>query len=494
MPAVSDLLQAPGLEGLRLLAGPPTAVRLTRALVVEAPVLVGEAPAGAVCVLTASASELEGYQLDMSLRAAVAADVAALALYTTAERPPRSAELIADKSGIALVAVPSGLDPGSFCIAAQRVIDGDAALRLARLDRLREQLGRLDPEATPEDVVAFAGELLEDTVVLGTPSDDLGDLLLEVIAAGGRPLHRVEAAGTWGGIAAALCAEAASRRADAMRRREEAPIRSRAGVLAELLLGSRGDSAAVAERARELGVPVDGWHLATQVELGGQPADPVATHALQEEVFHLALRAARTLGPGSWSGAQLRSAVLLVCTQRSDPGLRATAEMIRVLDRVLQRLRRRWPELSFATGVGGPHEGVEGLQATAAEAAAAASIARADGHNGGVVGFDAVGLRRMLLAWSGSDPARKAIDDLLAPLDRLGGAKTDAAVRTLGAYLAEQGSLVRAGERLHLHRNAVAYRMRRIAALLDADLADPDDRFALELACRARLVLGSGAP
>jgi len=52
---------------------------------------------------------------------------------------------------------------------------------------------------------------------------------------------------------------------------------------------------------------------------------------------------------------------------------------------------------------------------------------------------------------------------------------------------------VRAGARLHLHRNAVAYRMRRIAALLDADLADPDDRFALELACRARLILGSGA-
>lgn len=99
----------------------------------------------------------------------------------------------------------------------------------------------------------------------------------------------------------------------------------------------------------------------------------------------------------------------------------------------------------------------------------------------------------MLLAWSSSDSARRAIDDLLAPLDRLGGAKTEAAVQTLAAYLSEQGSLVRAGARLHLHRNAVAYRIRRIAALLHADLADPDDRFALELACRARLILGSGS-
>jgi len=319
-----------------------------------------------------------------------------------------------------------------------------------------------------------------------------------VIAPAGRPLYEVEAEGTWGSLAAALCAEAATRRVDAARRSEEAPIRSRAGILAELLLGSPSDFAAVSERARELGVPVDGWHVATQIEIGGpatrDAADPVATHALREEVFHVALRSARTLGPGGWNGAQLRSAVVLVCTQRSDPGLRATAEMIRVLERVVHRLRSRWPELTFATGVGGPHEGVEGLQATAAEAAAAASVARAGEHGGEVVGFDAVGLRRMLLAWSGSDPARKAIDDLLAPLDRLGGAKTDAAVRTLAAYLSEQGSLMRAGERLHLHRNAVAYRIRRIAALLEADLADPDDRFALELACRARLVLGSGSP
>ncbi len=452
---------------------------------------VGDAPSGSVCILSRAASQLEGYQLDMCLRAAVAEDVAAVALYSDDDRPPRSAQLIADKSGVALLAVPAGLDPGGFCIAAQRTIDGDASLALARLERLRSRLTQLEPEAGIDDVIALAARALEAEVALASPRDAADELALDVVRAGGRPLQRVEVAGSWGGIAAALCAEAATRRADSARRREEAPIRSRAGVLAELFLGARDDSAAVAERARELGVPVDGWHVATQIELGGFGGDPVQTHTLREEVFHLALRSARNVGPGSWNGAQVRSVVLLLCTQRTDPGLRATAELIRVIERVLQRLRGRWPDLTFATGVGGPHEGVEGLQATAAEAAAAAAIARAGDPGSRLVGFDAVGLRRMLLAWSGSDPARKAIDDLLAPLDRLGGAKTEAAVRTLAAYLAEQGSLVRAGERLHLHRNAVAYRMRRIAALLEADLDDPDDRFALELACRARLVLGA---
>lgn len=495
MPAsVADLLHAPGLEGVRLVAGPLEAAPVSAAVVVEEPVRVGEAPGGALCLLTGAASRLEGYQLDMCLRAAVSADVAALALYGIADRPPLSAQVIADKSDVALLAVPARLDPGSFSIAAQRAIDGDSALVLARLERLRTGLAGLGEDASTEDVVAFAGELLESEVVLRPADEDADGFAPEVIAPGGRPLHEVEVDGTWGRLAAALCAEAASRRAEAARRTEEAPIRSRAGILAELLLDPRGTSGAVAERARELGVPVDGWHVAIQIEIGGvhgpAEADPIATHTLREEVFHLALRSARALGPGSWTGAQLRSAVILVCTQRSDPGLRATAEMIPVLERVVHRLAGRWSELTFATGVGGPHEGVEGLHGTAAEAAAAASIAR----SGEVVGFDAVGLRRMLLAWSGSDPARKAIDDLLAPLDRLGGAKTDAAVRTLAAYLGEQGSLVRAGRRLHLHRNAVAYRIRRISALLEADLGDPDDRFALELACRARLVLGSGSP
>jgi sugar diacid utilization regulator len=488
---IGDLLHAPGLEGVRLLAGPARGSRLSSAIVVEEPVRVGEASGGAICVLSRSASRLEGYQLDMCLRAAAAADVAAVALYSEADRPPRSAQLIAEKSSVALLAVPSPLDPGTFCIATQRVIDGDASLALARLERLRSGLQELEPEASAEDVVAFAVDALEAGVELSAPTDGSDDLDLDVVAAAGRPLHRFEVAGTWGRIAAALCAEAVTRRADATRRREEAPIRSRAGILAELLLGARNDSGAVAERARELGVPIDGWHVATEIALGGSDGDAVQTHSLGDEVFHLALRSARNLGRGSWNGAQLRTAVLLVCTQRTDPGLRATAEMIRVIERVLQRLRVRWPELTFAAGVGSPHEGVEGLQVTAAEAAAAAAIGRADDPGTRVVGFDAVGLRRMLLAWSGSDPARKAIDDLLAPLDRLGGAKTEAAVRTLAVYLAEQGSLVRAGERLHLHRNAVAYRMRRISALLEADLDDPDDRFALELACRARLVLGT---
>jgi DNA-binding PucR family transcriptional regulator len=73
-------------------------------------------------------------------------------------------------------------------------------------------------------------------------------------------------------------------------------------------------------------------------------------------------------------------------------------------------------------------------------------------------------------------------------LERLGPARGETAIRTLAAYLDEQGSIVRTASVLHLHRNAVTYRLRRIIDLLGVDLDDPDQRLALQLACRARLL------
>ena len=65
-------------------------------------------------------------------------------------------------------------------------------------------------------------------------------------------------------------------------------------------------------------------------------------------------------------------------------------------------------------------------------------------------------------------------------------------MRTLSIYLDERGSLARAAERLHLHRNAVAYRMRQIRErLAGVDLDDPDRRLELQLACRAWLLTRS---
>ena len=102
------------------------------------------------------------------------------------------------------------------------------------------------------------------------------------------------------------------------------------------------------------------------------------------------------------------------------------------------------------------------------------------------------GLRRVLLDFYASPTSRKLLLDVLHPFDEQGPEKATTAVRTLLSYLGHRNSLARAGEELNLHPNAVGYRMKRIQETLQLDLSDPDTRFAVELACRVRLLGVSG--
>jgi DNA-binding PucR family transcriptional regulator len=172
----------------------------------------------------------------------------------------------------------------------------------------------------------------------------------------------------------------------------------------------------------------------------------------------------------------------------SNPGPQAGARAARSAERALGAIASRLPALRFRAGVGAPHEGPMGLRASAAEARGALLAARAALKPAGVAAHDAVGVRRMFMEWYSSDTARASVRDQLAPLEKLGPARAETAIRTLAAYLDEQGSIIKTAQKLHLHRNAVANRLRGITELLDMDLDDPDQRLALQLACRARLL------
>src|SRR5690348_11369337 len=100
--------------------------------------------------------------------------------------------------------------------------------------------------------------------------------------------------------------------------------------------------------------------------------------------------------------------------------------------------------------------------------------------------FDASDPDGLVRELAGSPAGQASAAGLLAPLVKLGDAKAATAIETLRVYLDCWGSLSRSGAALHLHPNAVAHRMKRIRALLAADLDDPDERLALQIACRAR--------
>lgn len=76
----------------------------------------------------------------------------------------------------------------------------------------------------------------------------------------------------------------------------------------------------------------------------------------------------------------------------------------------------------------------------------------------------------------------------LAPLDTVRDSTRDRLAETLLAWLSYRGERARVAEALHVHPQTVAYRLGQLRDLFGDALTDPDRRFALELALRARSV------
>ena len=74
----------------------------------------------------------------------------------------------------------------------------------------------------------------------------------------------------------------------------------------------------------------------------------------------------------------------------------------------------------------------------------------------------------------------------LAPLDDLGESARERLAATLLAWLDAQGDVPAAAARLHVHPQTVRYRMRQLRERFGDALTEPDGRFALWLALRAR--------
>ena len=532
MPSIDEILASSPLAGLRRVSasGGDREVALVR--LAESFTDLDRAPAESLVILSRFASaEVSDYRLDMALRWGAIHRVAAVAAFSGEPwQPTVTARDIAARADIALISVPAGLELAALIQAIMREIGGGAERALGRAEQgldavlAAESTGggledlRVAVSAalgTPIEFRPWAGEGLSGGAAgdaalrsaanggsgAGGPgsSGPGGRLATEVIApvvVGETPAGYLVAPDAHGdfGVAVRLvlhtAALAAGRLLDLARRAHETPVRSRSELLAELLMSDTAINEDLLERARALAIPVTGWHVVVRIEaddLGESGRDEVHRFELLEAAGQAALQAAAATG-GTWYLTRIARAIVLVRVTTSNPGPQAGARAARSAERALQAIRGRLPSMRFRAGVGAPHEGPTGLRASAAEARGALLAARAALKPAGVAAHDAVGVRRMLMEWYASDTARASVRDQLAPLERLGPARADTAIRTLAAYLDEQGSIVRTAQKLHLHRNAVANRLRGITELLEMDLDDPDQRLALQLACRARLL------
>jgi hypothetical protein len=240
----------------------------------------------------------------------------------------------------------------------------------------------------------------------------------------------------------------------------------RAAEVRALLGGTAGDPAAVSLR---LGYELDRFHVGYVVwseEAGERPGDAGALFAAME-------RAAAAIADSLGAGPPLTVAEgrHLACWA----GRRQPPDLAR-----LRLPAAAGRGLSVAAGT--PAPGVEGFVLSHREALLARRVAQLRGDGAGTrAAYPDVALEALLV--DDPDAARRFAAGELGPL----AATDDATLRlasTLAVFLEEGGSFVRAGRRLGVHPNTVAYRVRRAESLLGRPVAERqlELRLALRLA------------
>jgi sugar diacid utilization regulator len=487
---ISDLVAQSARLGIRHEAGPAGAVPISRVDVVPLDRLSTVPPA--TLVIVPGADTPAPYRLDVALRQASARELSGL-IFTAHFALPDTAIALAARGGVPVLSA-AGVPPADLAVSVDRLLAGGASEAMMRAaDAIAAATdAAADPDVTAERILEVASlalgsqlELVDDPTATWSQGD--------VVCIGEVPIGRLVERGADAAASVALpvIASLLSRAAQRRMRDRYAGSQSRADLLVELVLAESSRVEAFVGQAARLGFPLQQSHVVAWLK-PTSTADPdaAAPRSVQPalELFALQLVDGRD---ETWHVAFLQDDLILVSTEEH-----GSADHQRRLREVGARIQEQARTLAgagweYTLGLGTPQIGAVGLRLSAAESRIAAESAIAAGRPGGIELTDVTGLRRVLLDFFASPISRKLLTDILQPLDGLGPDRAHTAVRTLLAYLAHRNSLAHAGRELHLHPNAVGYRLKRIRETLQLDLDDPDTRFAVELACRVRL-LGAG--
>jgi PucR family transcriptional regulator, purine catabolism regulatory protein len=114
------------------------------------------------------------------------------------------------------------------------------------------------------------------------------------------------------------------------------------------------------------------------------------------------------------------------------------------------------------------------------------AAALANGHSPPVASYRDLGAFQLLLSLQDDDALRLYCDSVLGPLEDASGEYGDELIRSLEAFIEQNGQWERAARELYCHRHTLRYRIRRVEQLTGRDLSSARDRIEFWLALRAR--------
>jgi PucR family transcriptional regulator, purine catabolism regulatory protein len=121
-----------------------------------------------------------------------------------------------------------------------------------------------------------------------------------------------------------------------------------------------------------------------------------------------------------------------------------------------------------------------------ARCALEAAALGADGSAPPVASYRDLGAFQLLLSLQDDEALRLYCDSVLGPLEDSSGEYGDELMRSLEAFIEQNGQWERAARALFCHRHTLRYRIRRVEQLTGRDLSTARDRIEFWLALRAR--------
>jgi PucR family transcriptional regulator, purine catabolism regulatory protein len=114
------------------------------------------------------------------------------------------------------------------------------------------------------------------------------------------------------------------------------------------------------------------------------------------------------------------------------------------------------------------------------------AVALANGSSPPVASYRDLGAFQLLLSLQDDHALRLYCDSVLSPLEHASGEYGDELIRSLEAFIEQNGQWEKAARELYCHRHTLRYRIRRVEQLTGRDLASARDRIEFWLALRAR--------
>jgi sugar diacid utilization regulator len=247
----------------------------------------------------------------------------------------------------------------------------------------------------------------------------------------------------------------------------------------------RGD---ILARASELGADVEAG--------AGTVIARAMPHAAQSgewraRVMTVALRALRAISGGSLAslgdeGERAEVVAIVPCPDQ--------AQLARAASAVEAELADALSGFSVTVSSSRWAQDPADLYRSGKEAVLAANVAEAEGMP--TLAFEDTGSYRLLLPAMSEDPGEleRFYEETVAPLAAYDDQYETELVKTIEAYLDNDGNVTPTAEQLFTHRHTIRYRMERVKDLCGHDITSTEGREKLGLGLKAMRVLGIAPP